>query len=128
MPTDFDEYGDFVWPKSPPRSGMLLEPSLRTLRHHMNAVIVNLVASQAAVDELAAKHEALGERYEALVGKYEALAEKYGELAARMPGVAQADGHSGRSSETDHGQIVLDVQGQVFDISVTARPQSSHDA
>jgi hypothetical protein len=71
---------DFTWDGVTGYAHVLHEPSLLTLRHHVNAVMVRLLLEHGARVEGDAKHAALEEKHAALQSKHEGLIALYTDL------------------------------------------------
>lgn len=109
---------DFTWDGVRGYAQILHEPSLLTLRHHVNATMVHLALSHAAQVELAEKHEALSTTHADLAVKHDGLIALYTDLAAKHKDL----GAKYAKLEGKVGELAA-VQGALFDVSVSVTPK-----
>ncbi len=118
MSREVPKPADFTWDGVKGYAHVLHEPSLLTLRYHVNAVMVHLLLGHGArveADrkhaELEKKHDGLQSKHEGLIALYTDLVNKYNELGDKYDRLA--------------GQVgeLAAVQGALFDVNVTVTPK-----
>ncbi|GMK56378.1 hypothetical protein CspeluHIS016_0302180 [Cutaneotrichosporon spelunceum] len=118
MSRDAPQPADFTWDGVKGYAHVLHEPSLLTLRHHVNAAMVHISLQHAAHAALADKHAALEGKHAELATRHEGLIALYTDLggkhAALEAKVGEMEGRVGKMEA---------VQGALFDVSVSVVPK-----
>ncbi|BEJ11756.1 hypothetical protein CspHIS471_0202160 [Cutaneotrichosporon sp. HIS471] len=109
---------DFTWDGVKGYAHVLHEPSLLTLRQHVNAVMVHLALEHSSLVSMEEKHAVLEDKHSELATRHEGLIALYTDLSAKHQAFA------GEVGEIEGKVGMLEaVQGALFDVSVNVTPK-----